>query len=426
MASTPDHPSKPGGLAATPAGTLLGGFADYSIGDVAGQGLAGPIRAARYLPSGLDVHIEEIPPELSADPGFRSRLVAAGQSASRLRDPSAVAVYDLLAGPQRVALVTERIDGRPLPDLAGGSALPAAAALSVTDAALSALTAAHADGIVHAAVSPQAMWVTSDGRARLGGFAVGRALHPEVDAEPVVDTAAVAVMAAALLGVPLEAGAGASDKLRRIRTVLRRAVSPDRRRRYRTASGMRAALTAAAADALGNAWRDDAASGLAALAASAPAAEPLPQPAPPEARRPRRARRVLTGAGLVAGAVAAGLLIGFVVAVIRGTGPAASAGLTVDPPLALQVDPPQGSCDTTFAITVTGAVEGRGTLLYRWERSDGLQTQDTQLAIPASNSSFRITERWEIAGPQSQPTITFRLLSPGPMSISQALPYSCP
>ena len=417
-------------MASTPEGTLLGGFADYRIGEVIGRGLAGELREARYLPSGLEVAIEEMPRELATDSAFRARLVAEGRRASRLRDPNALAVYDLIADDRRVALVVEHVDGTALAKLGAGSPVPAAAVLVIADTVLAALIAAHAAEIVHTGVSPEAVWVAEDGRVRLGGFAVGRALHPERDSQPATDTAGVASMTSALLGDRLEAGRAESGDVRRVRTVLRRGMSPDRRRRYRTASGMRAALTAAAADMLGAGWHEAGTRELATLAAAA--ARPARRAASavtetqPQRKRSRRVRRVLAGAALVTGAVAAGILIGLVVAVLRGTGPSASAGLTVDPPLSLQVDPPHGSCDTTFAVTATGAVQGRGTLVYRWERSDGLQTEDTQLAIPASNSSFRITERWAPSGSLSQPTITFRIVSPNPMSVTQALPYSCP
>ena len=396
------------------------------------MGLAGPLRAARYLPSGLDVALEEMPPGLSADAGFRARLSAEGQRAAQLRDAGALHVYDLLADGSRLALAGELPGGTTLSELAAASPLPAAAVLAAVDAALAALSAAHSIGVTHGAVASQAMWVTDDGRARLGGFAVGRALHPEGDPEPVSDTAAVAAMAAGLLGVPLEPGARGSAELLRVQRVLRRGVTNDRRRRYRTAAAMRAALGAAADAAVGAGWRSEGARALAALAARAaapetrPADAATPTAASPPRRRARTLRRALAGAALVAGAVAAGVLIGVVVAVVRGTGSHAGAGFAVDQPLLLQVDPQQGSCGTTFEVTATGTIQGSGTLVYRWERSDGLQTQDTPLAIASNTSSFRISEQLPLSGRLAQPAVTFRVVSPTPMSVTQVLPYSCP
>ncbi|MBV8195915.1 MAG: protein kinase, partial [Candidatus Dormibacteraeota bacterium] len=170
MASTPDPPAE----------GLLGGFADYAIGDVIGDGLAGKMRAGRYLPSGLEVTIEEMPTELVADSEFRKRLVSECHLASSLRHPAVIAVYDVLEERQRVAVVAELAAGTSLLDALKNGTLSAPAVLLMANAVLLALEAAHHAGVVHGALSAAAVLLCPDGTANLGGLGVGRATRPEV------------------------------------------------------------------------------------------------------------------------------------------------------------------------------------------------------------------------------------------------------
>ncbi|MBV8196167.1 MAG: hypothetical protein JOY80_11650 [Candidatus Dormibacteraeota bacterium] len=188
---------------------------------------------------------------------------------------------------------------------------------------------------------------------------------------------------------------------------------------------MRVALAGAAETALGPDWRE---LGSQQLMERAGAPKAVAVPPPIRARPDHSASRVLravVGSLVVAVPIAAGLLIGLLVASLRGA-PATTGTLTVPKPAALQFEPVQGSCGTTFMIVATGPVQGQGTLLYRWERSDGLQTQDTPLVIPAGDSSYRISEHWTLGVSTPTPWITFRIVSPAPVAVTQRLPYSCP
>jgi serine/threonine protein kinase len=175
-----------------------------------------------------------------------------------------------------------------------------------------------------------------------------------------------------------------------------------------------------------------------------PPASPPPSYLPPPQPRERAAiteidgdehRRawlapLLTVLGLlaVAGAVL-GVLFG--TGVLGGGGSASSGPLQLGNDVALAVSP-QGSCSSNpprmdFHFVATGSVSGVGTLSFRWERSDGQQTDDIPVTVTSNEGSFRFTTTWSVQGHQVlNGTMTFHVLSPTPRVVHQAITYNCP
>lgn len=396
---------------------------DYSIDGVTGHGLVGPLRAARYLPTGLAVTVEDIPPELARDAAFTDRLASIGKAAAAFRHPGAVAVFNLVDDDGILRLVTEPDGGVPLVALAPAQAtLPAAGALTVADGVLDVLGAAHAEGLVHGGVTREAIVITQAGEVRLRGFALAAALHPDRAAEPSRDLVDTAVLTAGLLGIPLDDRLPRLPELRAVRNVLRRAAAADPSHRYRSAATMRGALRAAAARSLGDAWQRPAAlDRLVRIAA--------PEPRPTASRGPTAPRETRTAlrrpVAVAAAAVALGIVVGLIVAAARGAQPPSAAPVQLAGPLTLSVTPAVGSCDTTFTIRASAPVRGAGALVYRWDRSDGGVSANTPLKVTTSDASIAVTQSWYLSGPSSQPWITFQVLSPAPARQSVALDYAC-
>lgn len=444
MGSTPEAP---------PADT----FAGYELGDISGDGIAGRLFAARHLESGLDVAIEVIDPPLAADSAFRARLWTEVDRAAALEHPSIAAVYEALAHDGRVGVVTDPLSsGKAANPRRGEDGLPLAAALYIAEAVLLALVAAHRAGVIHGAIEPRTIGVEGTS-VRVGGFGVGRALHPEVTAEPATDTRAVARFVVDLTAGP--AAATYASLPRQLRVVLAHAASSRRDRQYRNAAAMRSALADAARHDLGRDWRETAAAQLLAISGASPsAAAPPPDSksqSESESQRGPHAgtqtsrlapiiradrsdlvqRRATPGRALrkrVAAAAVVGLALlvgvggGLLASAMRGSTPAPAGSLSVGQQVSVQVRPVQGWCNSAFVATARGPVQGSGTLVYRWERSDGEQTANTQLSVRPSEGSFLITEHWQAGGQVSHPAITFRLVSPVAMAVTRSLPYSCP
>jgi hypothetical protein len=85
-----------------------------------------------------------------------------------------------------------------------------------------------------------------------------------------------------------------------------------------------------------------------------------------------------------------------------------------------------GDCVTTVHFTATGSVSGGGTLVYRFERSDGQATGNTQLAV-GGNSGFEVTEDWRFTGVHTGGgTMVFRIVSPTTREVRRDVTVTCP
>jgi hypothetical protein len=126
--------------------------------------------------------------------------------------------------------------------------------------------------------------------------------------------------------------------------------------------------------------------------------------------------------------VAAAVVAGAVLLAGRGNGgPASSTPLAVGGDATLGVTPASAGCNTTFSFIARGSLSGTGTLVYRWEQSDGQVTADTSLPITSDEGAFQLTEAWRLQGSQRvSGTMTLHILKPVDRKISRAFTYSCP
>jgi hypothetical protein len=85
-----------------------------------------------------------------------------------------------------------------------------------------------------------------------------------------------------------------------------------------------------------------------------------------------------------------------------------------------------GDCVTTEHLTARGSLTGGGTLVYRFERSDGQSTADTRLAVDG-NTGFEITEDWRFVGVhKGSGTMVFRIISPTTREVRHDITVTCP
>jgi hypothetical protein len=394
VASTPD----PSGHGGDTAGPEQGG--DYEVGAPIREGWGGTIHDGWYRRSGLRVTVQDIRPDLAATPGLIDRLGRLGRDAATVRDPHLLAVYDLVDDGRALRLVAEWTAGDPLAAMLRRGALAPERALAALGDILAGLVALHGGGLFHGQVGPETVMVDSDGRARLAELALGAA------AAPAGSGAATDVRDAARLGRHLLRGSG--SRFDRVRRPLDAAATG---MGAADAAQLRGEVDAAAAAVLGESWRQ----GLAGPSARSPTA----------GRRPRRGRLLAALAALIvvaAAALAAFLLIG------RGAGGRAlNAPLVIGNDATLGVAPVSGGCNTTFSFIARGSLSGSGTLVYRWEQSDGQITDNTSLPITASEGAFQLSQAWRLQGSQTvHGTMTLHLLKPTDRRISRSFTYSCP
>ena len=380
MASTPDPP---------PAG----GEGGYDVGGVLREGWAGTLHEGHYRPTGRRVTVEDVRSDLVATPGLVERLADIGRRSTALRHPNLLAVYDLVETAGALQVIAEWSDGPALAAWRRGR--PAAAGLAVLDGILAGLAALHGAGLFCGRVAEDTVVVEAGGRARLAELAVCAAAAPpgagrESD-----------VRAAAQLGLDLLRGGG-----RRLDPARRLLGAVLEGRRQADADDLRTALAAAAEAALGPGWRE--------------------VPAQPARRGPGRGR-LAAAAALLLLLTGGGAALAIVLSGGHGpANPSPSGPLALGHDATLTVSPASGGCNTTFVFVARGSLSGTGTLVYRWEQSDGLASADTSLPITADEGSYQLTQAWRLQGSQSvDGTMTLRILQPAAMTLTRTFHYAC-
>ncbi|MFL5798161.1 MAG: Stk1 family PASTA domain-containing Ser/Thr kinase [Actinomycetota bacterium] len=126
------------------------------------------------------VAIKVLGPQYASDDGFVQRFRREAQAAARLNHPNVVSVYDTGSDGPVHYIVMEYVPGRTLAEVlkAEGHLLPERAA-EVTAQVASALSFAHAAGIVHRDVKPANIMITPQGEVKVMDFGIARAVSTE-------------------------------------------------------------------------------------------------------------------------------------------------------------------------------------------------------------------------------------------------------
>jgi serine/threonine-protein kinase len=130
--------------------------------------------------NGKRVALKMLHPELSACPDMRQRFLDEGYVANSVGHPGAVSVIDDdVTENGHVFLIMDLLEGETLDQvITEGGCLQPARVLTVADAVLDILAAAHDKGIVHRDVKPDNIFITADGQVRLLDFGIARMATP--------------------------------------------------------------------------------------------------------------------------------------------------------------------------------------------------------------------------------------------------------
>ncbi|GAA3775190.1 Stk1 family PASTA domain-containing Ser/Thr kinase [Microbacterium kribbense] len=113
---------------------------------------------------------------LSDDVVFQGRFIQEARAAARLADPHVVNVFDQGQDAEMAYLVMEYLPGITLRELLRDQRrLTVEQTVTIMDAVLSGLAAAHRAGIVHRDVKPENVLLAEDGRIKIGDFGLARA-----------------------------------------------------------------------------------------------------------------------------------------------------------------------------------------------------------------------------------------------------------
>ena len=154
----------------------------YEIAERLGTGGMSEVFAATDLRLGRQVAVKFLRAEVD-DPVARSRIESEARSAAALSHPNIVNVYDAGDHEDLPYVVMELADSRSLADvIRDEGSMSVDRARTIALQVLSALGAAHAQGLVHRDVKPANILVRDDGTVKLADFGIAKSFSDAASA----------------------------------------------------------------------------------------------------------------------------------------------------------------------------------------------------------------------------------------------------
>src|SRR2546429_312865 len=166
------------------AGTKLG---RYEIRSKIGEGGMGEVYLAQDTKLDRKVALKILPVEVAAHPDRMKRFLREAKTVSALNHPNIITIYEIEHIDSVNVIATEFIDGETLRQRLKNAPVKLGEVLDVATQIASALSAAHAAGIVHRDIKPENIMLRRDGIVKVLDFGLAKLterLPPDsVDAE---------------------------------------------------------------------------------------------------------------------------------------------------------------------------------------------------------------------------------------------------
>ncbi|MFC9952431.1 serine/threonine-protein kinase, partial [Streptomyces prasinus] len=151
----------------------------YRLGDVLGRGGMGTVWRAEDETLGRTVAVKELRFPSSIDEEEKRRLITRtlreAKAIARIRNNSAVTVFDVVQEDDRPWIVMELVEGKSLAEaIREDGLLEPRRAAEVGLAVLDVLRSAHREGILHRDVKPSNVLIAEDGRVVLTDFGIAQ------------------------------------------------------------------------------------------------------------------------------------------------------------------------------------------------------------------------------------------------------------
>ena len=167
-----------------PAGTKLG---RYEIRSKIGEGGMGEVYLAQDTKLDRKAALKVLPPEVATHSDRMNRFVQEAKAASALNHPNILTIYEIDETDYGHFIATEFVDGETLRQHLSATPMKVVEALDTSVQIASALSAAHAAGIIHRDVKPENIMLRRDGIVKVLDFGLAKLterLPPDsVDAE---------------------------------------------------------------------------------------------------------------------------------------------------------------------------------------------------------------------------------------------------
>ncbi|MBI1897373.1 MAG: protein kinase [Acidobacteria bacterium] len=147
----------------------------YRILGVAGTGGMGRVFKVEHTITRRIEALKIVAPDWESGPDQFKRFLREIEVHARLSHPNIAAVYNAFRLEDRVALVMEYVEGRPLEALLEQRSVPLLSGLDYMCQALSALDYAHAQSVVHRDIAPANIIIALDGTVKLMDFGLAKA-----------------------------------------------------------------------------------------------------------------------------------------------------------------------------------------------------------------------------------------------------------
>jgi eukaryotic-like serine/threonine-protein kinase len=148
---------------------------DYEIVSVLGAGGMGRVYKVRNVISDRVEAMKVLLPDLANVPELADRFMREIKVLAGLDHPGIAALRTAQRIDSQLVMIMELVEGTTLEDRLKTGPLPAAEALSYVSQVLSALSYAHARGVIHRDIKPANMMVTEGGVVKLMDFGIAKA-----------------------------------------------------------------------------------------------------------------------------------------------------------------------------------------------------------------------------------------------------------
>jgi hypothetical protein len=150
----------------------------YQLVGELGRGAMGVVYRARDTNLEREIALKAMSPELRAHPVALTLFAQEAKALAQLNHPNIVAVYDQATESGDTYMMMELVEGTTLEAvLAERGAVPWRQALGVIDQLCAGLAYAHARKVIHRDIKPGNVFVTRDGRVKLGDFGLARVMR---------------------------------------------------------------------------------------------------------------------------------------------------------------------------------------------------------------------------------------------------------
>jgi serine/threonine protein kinase len=186
-------------------GTRLG---SYEIVSALGAGGMGEVYRARDTRLKRDVALKILPESFATDPERLARFQREAEALAALNHPHIAAIYGIEESNDMRALVLELVEGETLAERIARGAVPVTEALGIARQVADALEAAHEHGVIHRDLKPANLKVTPDGVVKVLDFGLAK-LAPAQTGTPDDATASPTVTSPAMTAAGVIVGTAA-------------------------------------------------------------------------------------------------------------------------------------------------------------------------------------------------------------------------